>query len=188
VHDVEQAQEAAAALGGRVVMKVVSAAALHKSDGGGVRLGVAGPAAVQEAFEAMAAAWPGRDGVFVQAHARDGGTEVLLGVTQDPVFGPLIAFGLGGIHVEVLRDVVFRVTPLETGDARDMVRGIRGHALLEGHRGAPPRDREALVDALLRLARLAEALPELAELDLNPVFALADGEGCQVADVRLRLQ
>jgi acyl-CoA synthetase (NDP forming) len=116
-----------------------------------------------------------------------GGTEVLVGVTQDPLFGPLVAFGLGGIHVEVLGDVCFRVTPLTEADAAEMVRGIRGSRLLEGYRGHPPADRPALEQLLLRISALVEAVPEIVEVDLNPVFALAPGQGCRVVDARVRV-
>ncbi len=183
----DDAVEASKTFDGPVALKIVSESALHKSEGGGVQLNLVGDDAVRRAWDAMARGFPQRTGILVQPMAPKGGTEVLMGVTLDPAFGPLIGFGLGGTQVEVLRDVVFRVTPLETADATAMVEGLRGRALLEGHRGAPPRDRAALVDGLLRLSRFAEALPELAELDLNPVFALPEGEGLVVVDVRMRL-
>jgi acyl-CoA synthetase (NDP forming) len=111
---------------------------------------------------------------------------VLVGLTQDPLFGPLVAFGLGGIHVEILGDVCFRVTPLTDRDAAEMVRCIRGRRLLEGYRGHPPADLPALEQLLLRVSALAEALPEVAEVDLNPVFALPPGQGCVIVDARVR--
>lgn len=111
----------------------------------------------------------------------------MLGMTEDPTFGPLIAFGLGGIHVEVLRDVSFRVTPLTDRDAAEMVRSIRAYRLLEGHRGHPPADVEALQDALLRLSRLVEEIPEISEIDMNPVLALEPGQGCRIVDARIRV-
>ena len=111
----------------------------------------------------------------------------MIGVDQDPVFGPLVAFGLGGIHVEILRDVQFRVAPLSDRDAHEMVRGIRGFRLLEGYRGHPAADVAALEDALLRISRLAEAVPEIASLDLNPLFAREPGSGYLVVDVRLKV-
>jgi acyl-CoA synthetase (NDP forming) len=110
-----------------------------------------------------------------------------VGVTADPLFGPLIAFGLGGIHVEILGDVRFRVTPLSDRDAAEMVREIRGFRLLEGYRGHPPADVEAIQDALLRVSRLVEEVPEIGELDLNPIFALPPGQGCVIADARIRV-
>jgi acetate---CoA ligase (ADP-forming) len=126
------------------------------------------------------------DGVLVQPMIVDG-IEVMVGMTQDPLFGPLIGFGLGGIHVEILKDVCFRVTPLTDHDAAEMVRAIKGYRLLEGYRGAPPSDIPAIEDLLLRVARLIEEVPEISELDLNPVMALPPGRGCQIIDARIRV-
>jgi acyl-CoA synthetase (NDP forming) len=127
------------------------------------------------------------DGVVVQPMV-GGGVEVMAGVTQDPLFGPLVAFGLGGIHVEVLADVGFRVAPLSDRDAAEMVRGVRGFRLLEGYRGHPAADLGALEELLLRVSRLAEEVPEVGEIDLNPVFAFPPGRGCLVADARVRVR
>jgi acyl-CoA synthetase (NDP forming) len=113
--------------------------------------------------------------------------ELLIGVTQDPLFGPLIAFGLGGIHVEVLGDVSFRINPLMDRDAREMIEGIRGYRLLEGYRGRAPADIDALQEALLRVSRLVEAIADISELDLNPLFALPRGKGYVIADARIRI-
>jgi acyl-CoA synthetase (NDP forming) len=124
------------------------------------------------------------DGVLVQKMAPKG-IEVVVGVTHDPLFGPVVAFGLGGVLVELLKDVTFRVTPLTDRDAREMIHSIRGRELLEGFRGQPPGDLPALEDLLLRVAKLAEEVPEVRELDLNPVFVLPPGQGCQIADARL---
>jgi acyl-CoA synthetase (NDP forming) len=112
----------------------------------------------------------------------------MVGVTADPLFGPLIAFGLGGIHVEILGDVRFRITPLSDRDAAEMAREIRGFRLLEGYRGHPPADVAAIEEALLRVSRLVEEVPEIGELDLNPIFALPPGKGCSIADARIRVQ
>jgi acyl-CoA synthetase (NDP forming) len=120
-----------------------------------------------------------------RARARLDLVEVMVGVTHDPLFGPLVAFGLGGIHLEILGDVCFRVTPLTDADAREMVRTIRGHRLLEGYRGHPPADISALEDVLLRVSQLVEEVSEIQELDLNPVFALPPGQGCRVVDARI---
>jgi len=128
----------------------------------------------------------GIEGVLLQPMIC-GGTETLLGVTHDPLFGPLVAFGLGGINVEVLGDVRFRVAPLTDRDADDLLHEIRGYPLLTGHRGRPAADLAALRDALLRMSCLAECVPEIAELDLNPVIALAPGAGCRVVDARIRV-
>jgi acyl-CoA synthetase (NDP forming) len=127
------------------------------------------------------------DGVIVQPMVR-GGVELMAGVTQDPLFGPLVAFGLGGIHVEVLADVCFRVAPLTDRDAREMVRGTRGVRLLEGYRGRPPADVATIEEVLLRVSRLAEEIAEVGEIDLNPIFSFPPGEGCQIADARVRVR
>jgi acyl-CoA synthetase (NDP forming) len=127
------------------------------------------------------------EGVLVQP-MMTGGVEVMIGVTDDPLFGPLIAFGLGGIHVEILGDVQFRITPLTDRDAAEMIRGIKGYRLLTGYRGHPPADLEALEDTLLRVSRLVEEIPEISELDLNPIFALPPGQGCRIVDARIRVR
>jgi len=155
---------------------------------GGVVLHLDSPDAVRTACEEMA----GRlgdaiEGYFVQEMVREG-TEVICGLTSDPVFGPLVAFGLGGTAVEVLQDVSFRVTPLTDVDAHHLVRSIRGYALLEPHRGRPAADRAALEDLLLRLSWLARTVPEIHEMDLNPVRVFASGEGLSVVDVRTAIR
>jgi acyl-CoA synthetase (NDP forming) len=189
----DEAAEAAARLKFPVAVKLASRRFVHKSEVGGVRLGLTDETAVRCAFEEIcdrveSAHQPdAMDGVIVQSMVR-GGVEVMAGVTQDPLFGPLVAFGLGGIHVEVLADVGFRVAPLTDRDAAEMVRGIRGFRLLEGYRGHPPADLEAIEEALLRLSRLAEEVPEIAEIDLNPIFAFPPGEGCRIADARVRVR
>jgi acetyl-CoA synthetase (ADP-forming) len=116
-----------------------------------------------------------------------GGIEALVGVTTDPTFGPLLVCGLGGVLVELLRDVAFHLTPLTDVDARDMLARLRAGRLLDGYRGRPPGDREALVDVMLRVAALVEVVPELHELDLNPVKVLTPGNGALVVDARMRI-
>lgn len=176
-----------------VAVKLASHSIVHKSDVGGVYLGLADETSVRRAFEAIRSelASAGRlhdmDGVVVQRMIRSG-VELMMGVTADPLFGPLIAFGLGGVHVEILRDVCFRITPLTDRDAAEMVREVRGYRLLEGYRGHPAGDIAAIEEMLLRVSRLVEEVPEIAELDLNPVFALPPGQGCVIADARIRVQ
>ena len=126
------------------------------------------------------------DGVLVQPMIA-GGVETMLGITDDPVFGPLIAFGLGGIHVEILGDVRFGIAPLTDRDADELLHQIHGFRLLQGYRGHPPADIEALKEILMRLSRLAEDVPEIAELDLNPVIALPPGNGCRIVDARIKV-
>jgi acetyl coenzyme A synthetase (ADP forming)-like protein len=186
----DQAVTLARSVGYPVALKLSSRSLLHKTEVGGVRLDLMDDAAVKAAFEdirrrAEQAGPAGAfEGVIVQPMIRDA-VEVVLGMTHDPAFGPLIMFGLGGIHVELLADVCFRITPLTDRDAAEMVRSIRGVRLLEGYRGHPRADIAALEQLLLRLSGLVEAVPEIQELDLNPVMALADGYA--IVDARIRV-
>jgi acetyltransferase len=181
VRGADELAAAASAFGDApLAMKVVSKDILHKSDAGGVRLGLRGEAALREAFDAIMASChayrPGADirGVLVTPMARKG-TEVIIGVSRDPIFGPVLMFGLGGIFVEVLEDVAFRAIPLTRHDARSMVAQIEARKILEGVRGEVGVDQEALVDLLLRVSSIVAAYPQLGELDLNPVIAYDDG-------------
>jgi acyl-CoA synthetase (NDP forming) len=191
-HSAEEAAEHAARLGFPVAAKIASPIIQHKTDVGGVRLNLATADAVRQAFAdllrgAQQVAPDGPiDGVIVQPMV-GGGIETIVGVVHDPVFGPLVGFGIGGVDVEVLGDIRFRIAPLTDRDADELLREIRGFRLLQGHRGRPPADLEALRDVLLRVSRLAEALPEVVELDLNPVLALSPGNGCRVVDARIRI-
>ncbi|MHC5009762.1 MAG: bifunctional acetate--CoA ligase family protein/GNAT family N-acetyltransferase [Planctomycetota bacterium] len=190
--DSEEAVRAAEAIGFPVALKLVSRTLVHKTDVGGVELDVPDAKGVRDAVARIRArlAEAGQanafEGVLVQPMLAEG-VEVMAGMTEDPVFGPLVAFGLGGIHVEVLGDTVFRVAPLTDQDAAEMVNGIRGRPLLEGFRGHPPADKAALEDLLLRVSRLAEDVPEIDDFDLNPVFALAPGQGCRIVDARIHV-
>lgn len=175
-----EAQSQAAAMGYPVVLKVVSQDIAHKSDAGGVKLNLADGSAVAAAFDEIMAnaqkAAPGAriKGVSVQEMAKPG-TEVIVGMTTDPQFGPVMMFGLGGIMVEVLKDVAFRVVPLEPKDAASMIEDIKGKPILDGVRGQPPADISALRATILGVSNLVQAHPEIQELDLNPVFAYPDG-------------
>jgi acetyl coenzyme A synthetase (ADP forming)-like protein len=188
-----QAAALARRLGFPVAVKLASHELIHKTEIGGVRLHLNDEAAVRQAFEQIEDRLradrmsDAMEGVLVQPMVAVG-TEVLVGMTHDPLFGPLVAFGLGGIHVEILGDVCFRVTPLTDSDAFDMVSGIRGSRLFLGYRGHPPADVEAIEEVLLRVSRLVEEVPEIGELDLNPVFALPPGQGCRIVDARIRVK
>ena len=177
---VDEAASHAAELGYPVALKVVSDKITHKTDVGGVELGVADEpalrAACQRIHERVTAAVPDAEaqGVSVQPMAEPG-AEVILGITQDQQFGPVLMFGLGGVFVEVLKDVAFRIVPLEPRDAAEMIREIQGFPVLEGFRGQPAANLEAIEAMLLQLSEFAEANPDVAELDLNPVFARPDG-------------
>ncbi|MFC3283477.1 acetate--CoA ligase family protein [Litchfieldella rifensis] len=171
-----------------VAMKVVSKDILHKSDAGGVRLNLQGEVALRAAHAAIMASCQTYDpaaeieGVLVSPMARKG-VEVIIGVSRDPIFGPVLMFGLGGIFVEVLEDVAFRAIPLSRHDARSMVEQIKARKILGGVRGEAAVDQEALVDLLLKVSSLVEAYPDLKELDLNPVIAYDDGYA--VVDARV---
>jgi acyl-CoA synthetase (NDP forming) len=188
----DEAAKLAAQIGFPVALKLTSRTIVHKTEFGGVRLNLDSEAAVRQAFleiqqrVAQDNKLAEMEGVLIQPMI-SGGVEVMVGMTLDPLFGPLIGFGLGGIHVEILKDVCFRVTPITDRDAAEMVRGIKGYRLLEGYRGHPPADIPAIEDLLLRVARLVEEVPEIAELDLNPVITLPPGRGCQIVDARIRV-
>jgi len=167
-------------LGLPAALKIVSRHIVHKSDVGGVRLHLTSFSQVSKAYGDILAAVGSRvpdavlDGVAVQPMANPG-IEVVAGLTRDRTFGPVIMFGLGGIFVEVLKDVAFRVVPLRPKDARAMIREIRGFPILQGSRGTPAADLGALEELLLTLSNVAEQHPEIYELDLNPVFAYPTG-------------
>ena len=186
----EEAITLARDMGFPVALKISSADVAHKSDIRGVQLNLATEASVRRAFDdimtAVRATQPAAviEGVAVQPMAQPG-VEVIIGLTSDPQFGPLIMFGLGGVHVEVLKDVAFRVAPLRPQDAARMIREISGFPLLTGHRGQAAVDLAALEQALLSLSALAEAQPDIQELDLNPVFAYEDG--CLAVDAHVAL-
>lgn len=176
----EEAISIAAEMGFPVVLKIVSPDVIHKSDAGGVKLGLGSEQEVADAYDEIMASVKQRqatakvEGVSVQQMARPG-VEVIIGMSQDPQFGPVLMFGLGGILVEILKDVSFRIVPLTARDAREMIRDIKGYPVLEGFRGQEPADIPFLEDQLLKVSQFVEQNPEIRELDLNPVFAYSDG-------------
>jgi acetyl coenzyme A synthetase (ADP forming)-like protein len=176
--DADEAVAAAEEIGYPVVVKTAAAGA-HKTETGGVALDLADAGAVRGAVERIGSP------VIVQRYL-PGGTELLAGVVQDPVFGPLVAFGPGGVFAELIGDAAFRLAPLTDVDAKELVTGGKAGRLVEGFRGAPPADAAALQDLVHRLGRLAEDVPEVSELDLNPVIAVPDG--CVAVDARVRLR
>jgi len=183
--DAEGAVAAADEIGYPVVVKADAAAVVHKSDMGGVAVNLADAAAVKKAAAAMQKRIDAADlRYFVQQYV-PGGREVILGAKSEPGVGHLIMFGLGGIFVEVLKDVVFSLTPVNDTEAREMVDGIRGSALLEGIRGEKPVDKAALADLIQRLSRLVTDFPQIKELDLNPVMAFE--KGVVAVDARIAL-
>ncbi len=187
--DPEEAVAAAQDIQGEVVMKIVSPDILHKSDIGGVKVGVA-PEDVYDAYEDLVTRarnyQPDAEILGVQVQEMvdlDSGTETIIGMNRDPQFGPLLLFGLGGIFVEILEDTETRVAPVSEREASEMVEGIRSAPLLRGARGRDPADREAIVESLQRLSQLVTDFPAILELDVNPLVAGPDG--VQAVDVRL---
>ncbi len=171
----DEAMAMSAKIGYPVVLKIVSPDVVHKTDAGGVKLGLSGPEAVRLAYLDILETFKYQhiEGVAVQAMAPPG-IEAIIGVTRDPGFGPLIMFGLGGVFVEVLRDVSFRILPISEKDAAEMIEDIRGAAILKGYRGRAV-DLDSLKKLLLKISRLVVENPEIAELDLNPLFLYPDG-------------
>jgi acyl-CoA synthetase (NDP forming) len=180
-----EALAAAAAFGGPAVLKAEVAGLVPKSDAGAVKLDLHGEDEVRAAYEELAGTFGSKlDGVLVQPMLGSG-VEVLVGVVQEPVFGPLVVFGLGGVATEVPADHAARLTPLTDADADRMIHDVRAAPLLFGHRGSPAVDTAALTELLLRVSRLADDIPEIAELDLNSVIARPDG--VQAVDARIRI-
>jgi acetyl coenzyme A synthetase (ADP forming)-like protein len=188
-HSSEEAVAVAAAFGRPVAIKVAEPAILHKSDVGGVTLNVE-PEKAAGAYAALADRLSSHGVALAAASVSPmapRGVEVIAGITNDPVFGPLVAFGSGGVLVELLDDVVFRVQPMTDRDAAAMIRETRVHRLLQGFRGSAPSDVAALERLLLALGALAEAAPRIAEVDLNPVIVHQEGAGVSLIDARVRL-
>jgi acetate---CoA ligase (ADP-forming) len=190
--DAEDALHAAEMLGWPVALKIVSRAVLHKSDVGGVLLGVTGAEEVRDACATL------RRRMEQSGHAGDleailvqpmapRGVEMFVGATRDATFGSVIAFGTGGVQLALWNDVIIRLGPVSAMEASRMVDSVRGRKLLDGFRGAPPGDRSALCEAIVQVSQLMDAVPEVAELDLNPLLALEPGRGVVVVDARVRL-
>ncbi|MEJ2710798.1 MAG: acetate--CoA ligase family protein [Anaerolineales bacterium] len=189
----DQAVEIAARIGYPVVLKIASPDILHKTDVGGVKVGLGSADDVRDAYELMvyraqryvpeARIW----GCLVQEMVQADGLEVLVGMNRDPQFGPLVTFGLGGIYVETLKDVTFRLAPFSRQEAEEMLNEIRARALLDGVRGKPPVDKSAIVETLLRIGQLVQDFPEIAELDINPLVVFRRDQGAIAIDMRLVL-
>jgi acyl-CoA synthetase (NDP forming) len=178
------------AFGYPVVLKISSGDITHKSDAGGVKVNLKDAVEVETAYDGIMQSAQQKfpqariEGISVQRMAKPG-IEVIMGMTRDPSFGPVLMFGLGGILVEVLQDVAFGIAPLEKKDAAEMINEIKGRKLLEGYRGQDPADKACLENMLLRLSAFVDGRPEIAEIDMNPVFARNDG--ATVVDARIIL-
>ncbi|MFH2091997.1 MAG: acetate--CoA ligase family protein [Pseudomonadota bacterium] len=189
----EEASKIAATIGYPVVMKIVSVDILHKTDAGGVIVGLKDKKSVEDAFDIImekARQYNPKaviDGVLIQEMA-ERGKEVILGLSKDPVFGHAVMFGMGGVFVEVYKDVVFRLSPMGRNVARRMVRGIKGYPILTGLRGDKPSDIEAIEKHIVSLEAMSKNHPQIKELDINPLFVHEEGHGATVADIIIRLE
>jgi len=187
----EEAVSISREFGFPVVLKIASPDIVHKSDAGGVKLGLRTAKQVSKAYEDIVQAVRQKhpqawiQGISVQKMVRPG-VEVIIGMSKDAQFGPVLMFGLGGILVEVLKDVSFRIVPLARRDAAEMIREIKGYPLLEGYRGQEVVDVSYLEELLLKVSDFAEQYPEVKELDLNPVFVYSDG--AVAVDARIILE
>ena len=189
----DECVKAAKEIGYPVVMKIASPDIIHKSDAGGVKVGVKSDDELRAAFRSITEsakkykADAKIKGVLVQEMVKSA-KETILGASQDPTFGPVIMFGLGGIYVEVLKDVVFRVAPIDSREATNMVESIKTIKLLKGTRGEKPSDLKAIADSLQRLSQLVVDFPEIKEFDINPLLVLEEGKGARVVDARIILR
>ena len=176
----EEALSISKAMGFPVVLKIASPDVIHKTDSGGVELGIKKVTDVKKAYRNILGAirrqYPDAliHGISVQKMARPG-TEIIIGTSKDPQFGSVIMFGLGGIFVEVLKDVSFRIIPVDQKDAQEMIKEIKGYPLLQGYRGKEPTNISSLVDIILKLSNLLEHHSQIKELELNPIIAYGDG-------------
>ena len=189
----DEAASAAEEVGFPVVMKVVSPGIVHKTDAGGVILNVKNREEARSAYDDLMAAarrhapQAAVEGVLVVEMVRNG-HEMIVGARREPRMGPVVMLGAGGIHVEVFKDVAYRLAPVSSPEAREMLTEIRTARLLEGFRGAPPADVDALLECVERCARLMQACPEIHEMDMNPVRVMERGAGCRVLDIRIGIQ
>lgn len=187
--DEEEAVRAAEQIGYPVAAKIVSPQIVHKTDVGGVILGITDPQGVREAYRRLREVvkkvpYAELEGVLIQKMVPKG-VELIVGAVYDEIFGHVVAFGLGGIFTELYKDISMRIAPI---DAVEMIREVKAYRLLTGFRGMPPRDIPAIVDILVKFSRLVEDNPEIKEADLNPVIALEEGKGAYVVDARFILQ
>ncbi len=191
--DLEEAKKVANEIGYPVVMKILSPDILHKTEFGGVRLDLEDDEELEVAYESIMASVRNRfqnarvNGVMITEMVKDC-TEMILGFSQDPSFGPVIMFGMGGIYVEILQDVSFRVAPVSKLEITGMIREISSYPILAGARGKNLRDIDALADAISRISYLSTHVPEIVELDINPLMAMDQGKGCLVVDSRMTIR
>lgn len=189
----EEAIKSSNEIGYPVVMKIVSPEIVHKSESGGVKVGIRNQDQARKAFNDILASVKSYNpdatikGVLVQEMI-ESAKETILGSKRDPMFGPLIMFGLGGIYVEILKDVVFRLAPINGQDAKEMIESIKTIKLLKGARGEQPSDIKGIEESLQRLSQLVTDFPEIEEFDMNPLLVLEKGKGVRAVDVRIGLR
>ena len=192
----DAAVAAAGEIGYPVVLKLVSRDVVHKSDVGGVRSDIRNDTELRESFGKITEAFARlkeqnasfqMDGVLVQEMVK-GGKETIMGMTTDPSFGPVVMFGLGGVYVDVLKDVAFRVAPLTDTDALEMIHAIKGFPILDGARGERPVDLDRLSEHLQRMSQMILDLPEIKEMDINPLMVFEKGRPFKVLDARIAIQ
>lgn len=189
----EEAVKTAEEIGYPLVMKVISPQISHKSDVGGIRLSLRNGEEVRAAFREMMEGIPKKrpdavlEGIQMQ-EMLSGGKEVIIGMIRDPTFGPMLMFGLGGVYVEILKDVMFAIAPVNEREAREMITGIKTYPLLSGARGSKPSDIDALADTILRVSRLVCDFPQIEEFEINPMMVFEEGKGALAVDMRLTLK
>ena len=194
VFDESDVERVVKSIGFPVVAKVVSPDISHKSDVGGVILGIKDIEGAVKSYRQIISNVkkyvPNAKivGVLYQKMASPGYIEVIVGATRDQTFGPVVMFGIGGIFVELLKDVSFRLAPLDPEDADDMIKEIKGYRLLEGYRGMPPRDVEAIKDILIKTSKIITDIDRIQDIDLNPIMLYEKGKGALTVDVRVILR
>ena len=190
----DEAVEIAGKIGYPVVLKIVSPDIVHKSDVGGVIVGLTNPDEVRKAFNEIINNVKKHvpdariTGILVQKMAPKGAIEVVVGAIRDPVFGPAIMFGLGGIFIEVFKDVSFRVVPFSEQDAEEMIKEVKAYKIIRGYRNIAPRDIDSLIKIIMAVQNLMKENPEINEMDLNPILSYEKGKGALAVDVRIILK
>ncbi|MCE5330250.1 acetate--CoA ligase [bacterium] len=190
--DIKTAKEFAEKVGYPLVLKIDSPDILHKTDVGGIKVGIKNDAELEAGFNEIInnvkSKKPQADirGISIQEMIQDK-QETIIGINKDPQFGPMIMFGLGGIYVEILKDVAFRIAPIKESDAREMIEEIKTIKLLKGARGAKPSDINSIVEIILKISQLVTDFPDIMEMDINPLFVKAEGSGSIAGDVRIRI-